>query len=83
MENEFSRAAEDYRLDAVAQIEGVERGTVADVNEAIHRAVNAIAFIKLTKQLQEIIGIAEGRRSAEKWLCNAVRKNVAPRHGQD
>lgn len=68
MADEFQRAADVYKEDAVTQIDGIERGTIADLDEAIHRAVNAIAFMRLSQQLRELIGIAEGRRNASRWL---------------
>jgi len=68
MAKQLTTAAEMYKQDAVAQIQGLERGDVADIDEAIHRSVNAIALMKTAQQLEEAIGIAEGRRSATRWL---------------
>jgi len=68
MAKEFSTAAEIHKQDAVNQIQGFERGQVADLNEAIHRSVHAIALLKLSQHIDEIIGIAEGRRSAARWI---------------
>lgn len=68
MADEFALAAEAHKQDAVLQIQGLEQGDLADMNEAIHRSVQAIAFTKLALQLREVIGIAEGRRSAARWI---------------
>lgn len=68
MAEEFTVAAEEHKHDAVTQIQGIERGDVADINEAIHRSVHAIALLRLSQQLREIIGIAEGRRNAARWI---------------
>jgi len=58
----FQHAAAEYKRDAVIQIEDVEHGRLSDMNEAIHRAVHAVAFMKLEQQLRELLSIAEGRR---------------------
>ncbi len=72
MAAEFQRAAEASKQDAVTQINAVERGPggspLIDLDEAIHRAVNAISFFRVAQQLDEIVGIAEGRRNASHWL---------------
>ena len=67
MADEFDQAADEYKRDAITQIEGVEGGTIADMNEAIHRVVHAVAFMRLARQLREVVGIAEGRRNGERW----------------
>jgi non-ribosomal peptide synthetase component E (peptide arylation enzyme) len=74
MAETFRMAAAEHKQDAVEQIRGVQRGNVADMNEAIHRSVQAIALMKLASQLQEIVGIAEGRRSAARWLHGTERR---------
>jgi hypothetical protein len=74
MAAEFQHAAEASKEDAVSQIHAVERGTLVDLDEAIHRAVNAISFMRLSQQLDEIVGIAEGRRNASRWLRRAEKR---------
>ena len=70
MAETYHAAAEEYRRDAVEQIRSIECGTVANFNETVHRAINAIAFLKLSSQLDEILGIACGKRSAARWLLS-------------
>ena len=78
MAREFQQAAEACKDDAVSQIQAVERGTLVDLDEAIHRAVNAIAFMRLAQHLDELQGIAEGRRSASRWLRRPLRPERLP-----
>ena len=70
MVREYERAATAYKEDAVEQIQHIERGSVTDVGEALHRAVHAIAFMRLVDALQELEGMAEGRRSTSCWTAH-------------
>lgn len=62
------RLAEAYRQDAVRQIDEMASSTATELDEAIHRAVHAVALMETSERLRELLAIAEGRRSPARWL---------------